>query len=92
MIDRMIDPCISKFHLQHRRRGCQAVAHDRGRHADRAEIIGMAVSWVMPGRTAIGAGNGCNQHAGPLGHLPGEAVNVTEGERQVNDERGKRKP
>ncbi|MDI4232717.1 hypothetical protein OZ411_07820 [Bradyrhizobium sp. Arg237L] len=40
----------------------------------------------------IGARYGGNQHAGALGHFPGEAVNVTEGQRQVDDERDQRKP
>jgi hypothetical protein len=47
---------------------------------------------VVPILIAIRAHNGGNQHAGTLGHLSGEAVHVTEGERQVNDERSKRKP
>jgi len=87
MIDRLIDPRLGEFHLQHRRGWCQAAAHDGRGHADRAEIVRMAVRRVVAVLTAIGAGDGGNQHAGALGRLAAEGVNVTEGERQIDDER-----
>jgi len=90
MIDRLVDPRFGEFHLQHRRRGRQAVAHDRGGHADRAEIIGMAVRRVMAILTTICADDDGHQHA--VGRLPAGGVNVTEGQRQVNDNCDQRKP
>ena len=52
----------------------------------------MAVWRVVAILTAIDPDDGGHQHAGALGRLPANDVSVTEGERQVNDERGQRKP
>jgi hypothetical protein len=92
MFDRLIDPRLGKFNQQDRRSWREAVAHDRGGHADRTEIVRLVVRWVVPILIAISAHNGGNQHAGTLGRVSGEAVHVTEGKRQVDDERRERKP
>src|SRR2546423_1312280 len=84
MIDRLIDPRRGKFHLQRRWRRRQRVADGGGGHADRAEVVGMVVRGLVLALTAVGCRQGRNQRAGLLGSLSAKAVNVTEGQRQVD--------
>jgi hypothetical protein len=90
--DRPIDRYGGKFQWQRRRRGGQRVPHRRHSHADRAEIVSMAVvvSALLPAVVGRGNGRRCGNPA--PGSLAADRVEVTKGQPKVYRQRNQRQP
>lgn len=88
MFDRTIDGSVSKLDRQRRRRRGERGADRGGGHADRAEIVGLAVVRMVRRLATVGR---CNDQA-VLGAVAADRVDVAEGQRNVDGQRDQREP
>jgi hypothetical protein len=92
LIDRTIDRSYRKFDRERWRRRDRCIAQGSNRHADRAEIIGMMVGGMVLALVVISLRAADNQRNRTLGTASVRCMDVTEGEREVDGKREKRKP
>jgi len=91
--DRTIDRYVVKLQRQHRRRRGKRARHRSRGHADRTEIVGMAIVGMTLVLAAFRGGNrrryGGNSAAGSLS---ADGMDVTKGQPKVNRQRDQRQP
>ena len=91
LIDRAIDQGLGKLNRHARRCRRQRVADRSGGHADRAEIVSLAVRGMLLGLAIVGSRDGRHNRAVP-GAGPVQRVNVAESQGKVDGQRDEREP